>query len=178
MPDYSKGLIYTIKTGNSVYVGSTTNFTKRKCRHKQNIKTDNTNLYKTIRENGGEWDMKPYKEFSCENKTQLIIEEERVRCELNADLNMNQCSGQNVEQYKEKNRQNYYKKQHYYLNKSIEYYHTHKDEKSEYDKLYYQKKKDEKNRKIKCEICDCYFVAQGIRRHEKTKKHLDKIKEM
>tara|TARA_R110000787_G_C13191901_1_gene423081 strand:+ start:95 stop:631 length:537 start_codon:yes stop_codon:yes gene_type:complete len=178
MPDYSKGLIYTIKTGNSIYVGSTTNFTKRKWRHKKNIENDNTKLYQTIRENGGEWEMKPYKEFSCETKQQLNIEEERIRCDLKADLNMNSCYGCNVEQYKKNNKQNYYKKQDYYLNKSIEYYHTHIDEKKEYDKLYYQKKKEERNCKIKCEVCNSYFVAQGIRRHNKTKKHLDMLTKM
>ena len=94
--DYKRSVIYTIKTGDGLYVGSTTDFTKRKNSHKSNIynekrKDYNYKLYKTIRENGGEWDMKPYKEYPCENKTQLVIEEERVRCELNADLNNNRC---------------------------------------------------------------------------------------
>ena len=91
MPDYSKSIIYTIRTRDSVYVGSTTNFINRKHAHKRNIKDKETKLYKTIRDNNGEWDMKPYKEFPCENKTQLIIEEERIRKELKTDLNMNSC---------------------------------------------------------------------------------------
>jgi phage-related protein len=152
MPDYSKGLIYTIKTGNSVYVGSTTNFTKRKYRHKINIKTDNANLYKTIRENGGEWDMKPYKEFPCENKTQLTIEEERVRCELNADLNMKQCYGLNIE-----------KKNIYNSNR--------------YSKMS-QEQKDKSNKKYICNICGGSYTQKHISTHKKSKKHLDKIKEM
>ena len=45
--------------------------------------------------------MKPYKEFPCENITQLNIEEERIRCELKADLNMNLCNGFDVERRKE-----------------------------------------------------------------------------
>ncbi len=96
MPDYSKGVIYTIKTGECVYVGSTCNFTNRKWQHKKYIYYENsakynTKLYKTIRENGGEWDIKPYKEFSCETKLQLEIEEEKIRRELNADLNGQRC---------------------------------------------------------------------------------------
>jgi hypothetical protein len=91
MPDYSKSIIYTIRTRDNLYVGSTTNFTDRKYKHKKSINISESKLYKTIRDNGGEWDMKPYKLFPCENKTELCIEEERIRCELNADLNMNVC---------------------------------------------------------------------------------------
>ena len=152
MPDYSKGLIYTIKTGNSIYVGSTTNFTKRKWRHKKNIENDNTNLYKTIRENDGEWDMKPYKEFSCENKTQLTIEEERVRCELNADLNMKSCYGLDI-----KKKEIYNKNR--YLTLSRE-------------------QKDKGNKKYICDICGGSYSHKHISTHNKTKKHLDKIKEI
>ena len=103
--DYKKSVIYTIKTGDSVYVGSTTNFTTRKGHHKtnlynQNSKKYNFKLYKTIRDNGCNWVMKPYKEYPCENSIQLVIEEERVRCELNADLNMVCCwTGLSREEY-------------------------------------------------------------------------------
>ena len=102
MPDYSKSIIYTIRTRDGLYVGSTTNFTKRKYHHKCYIKKkSNRKLYKTICDNDGEWDMKPYKEFPCENITQLNIEEERIRCELKADLNMNLCNGFDMERRKE-----------------------------------------------------------------------------
>ena len=96
MPDYSKAVIYTIRTKDGVYVGSTTNFIQRKYNHKCNIKTNNYKLYKTIRDNDGEWDMKPYKEFPCETKQQLNIEEERIRCELKADLNVQSCYGRTL----------------------------------------------------------------------------------
>jgi hypothetical protein len=102
MPDYSKGLIYTIRTRDGLYVGSTTNFTKRKYQHKNNIKSRNYKLYKTIRENDGEWDMKPFKEFPCETKQQLNIEEERIKCELNANLNTNCCDGWDDEKIKKR----------------------------------------------------------------------------
>jgi len=92
MPDYSKSIIYTIRTRDSLYVGSTTNFINRKYHHNCCIyQKKNRKLYETINKNNGEWDMKPYKEFPCENKLQLNIEEERIRCELKADLNMNSC---------------------------------------------------------------------------------------
>jgi hypothetical protein len=95
MPDYSKSVIYTIRTGDKTYVGSTTNMRQRKNKHKSCIWTDGAKyhykLYQTIRDNGGEWDMKPIKEFPCESKTQLAIEEERIRQEIGADLNTIMC---------------------------------------------------------------------------------------
>ena len=95
--DYSKALIYSIvcKTDETlIYVGSTTNFTKRKTHHKtacycENNRCHNLQVYVMIRANGGwdNFDMKPVKEYACENNIQLIIEEERVRKELQATLN-------------------------------------------------------------------------------------------
>lgn len=96
--DYKKSLIYAITCKADptlLYVGSTTDFRKRKASHKaRSLITDdnprnNIKIYTLIRANGG-WDsfeMKPIKEFPCENKTQLVIEEERVRKEMNANLN-------------------------------------------------------------------------------------------
>ena len=101
--DYSKGVIYTIRSRGCIYVGSTTNFRKRKYGHNRAIYmvTSTTNkLYQTIRENNGEWDMRPYRVFPCNSKTELEIEEERVRRELNADLNVLSCSGIDVEKSK------------------------------------------------------------------------------
>ena len=182
MPDYSKGLIYTIKTDNSIYVGSTTNFTKRKNCHKQSIKTSNTNLYKTIRENDGEWDMKPYKEFSCENKTQLIIEEERVRCELNADLNMKCCyeldikKKQKAKIWRENNKERMQKSNNIWQKTSIkrkEYIENNKDKIDLYKKEWYDKNKEY----VVCE-CGDRVLNRCLERHKKRKVHLDKIKEM
>ena len=105
MPNFSKSIIYTIRTADSVYVGSTTNFTRRKNEHKSNIynengKKYNQKIYQKIRENDYEWSMKPYKEFPCESKLQLEIEEERVRCELNNTINTNCCrTGLSVAEY-------------------------------------------------------------------------------
>ena len=96
MPSYEDCVIYTIRSGDSLYVGSTCNFTRRKCGHKSDLNNEksrpyNSKVYKTIRENGGEWDMKPYKVFPCKNKMEMNIEEERCRIELNADLNSKSC---------------------------------------------------------------------------------------
>jgi hypothetical protein len=95
--DFSKAVIYSIvcKTDETlIYVGSTTNFRERKYSHKsacinENDGNHNLQVYVMIRANGG-WDsfeMTPIKEFPCKNKVQLVIEEERIRKEMNAKLN-------------------------------------------------------------------------------------------
>jgi hypothetical protein len=101
--DYSKGMIYIIRSVNPTtghvytYIGSTTSFDNRKTGHKgkiynQNQKAYNFKLYKTIRENDGDWTMSKFKLFPCNSKIELEIEEERCRQGINANLNSNTCS--------------------------------------------------------------------------------------
>ena len=45
MPDYSKCIIYTIRTPNGLYVGSTCNFINRKYGHKSAIHNENNEKY-------------------------------------------------------------------------------------------------------------------------------------
>lgn len=149
MPDYSKAVIYTIRTGDETYVGSTTNFTKRKCRHKSDIDdSPNVKLYKTITKNGGEWDMQPYKQYPCASKMELVIEEERVRRELNASLNMCKChrtAEENKEyasmyrkKYREKNLDKLKEKEREYREKNL-------DKIKEQIKQYQEKNRDKIN---------------------------------
>ena len=114
MPDYSKCVMYYITSGDNLYVGSTCNFVRRKCKHKQGVENQsddayNRKIYRTIRENG-EWEMNIYEEFPCENKTQMRIREEEVRIELRADLNELRC-------YVSEETKKELKKQHYEQNK-------------------------------------------------------------
>ena len=92
MANYDNGLVYKIQH-NSIdellYVGSTTEFTKRKSHHKFSSKNVPSKLYVMIRENGG-WEnftMTLVKYFPCNTKRELEAEEEKVRRELNASLN-------------------------------------------------------------------------------------------
>lgn len=86
-----KYIIYKIQIKDYIYIGSTTNFTIRKSKHKWNCNNGNNLLvYRTIREHGN-WDsctMVPVKEIEVENKTQAHIAEEAVRVEYNAQMNM------------------------------------------------------------------------------------------
>ena len=120
MPNYEDCVIYTIRSGEHLYVGSTCNFVRRKfehksCIHNEKSKKHNLNLYKTIRENDGKWEMKPYSVFPCKNKMEMNVEEERVRRELNAGLNSISCFGVDKEKEVEYNKQ--YKKIYYEKNK-------------------------------------------------------------
>ena len=164
MPDYSKCVIYTIKTGDGVYVGATCNFVNRKYNHKYTINNEaskqyNYKLYQTIRENEGAWDMQPHVVYPCNSKMEMNIEEERVRIELSADLNSQSCYGFDKNEYNKKyklannDKHREYMRQYnktYQLNnkdKIAEYKLNNKEKKREYmtqyNKEYYLKKKNE-----------------------------------
>ena len=89
---YHNSVIYTIEHNENttlLYVGSTKDFEQRIKLHKQKCKTYNSKVYKTIRDNGG-WNcftMKIYKQFKCNTKREMFIEEELMRVELGATLN-------------------------------------------------------------------------------------------
>ena len=179
--DYSKSIIYKICCKDpeikDIYIGSTTNFTKRKSRHKQSCININTKVYNFIRNNGNweNWDMVMIEEYKdCESKIQLLKKERFYTDELKATLNMYNAIS-NVEEKRQKNR---------------EYNIKHKDRLKELKKKYnlenrnkvfiqrkaYREKHREqiqKKQKIKMNcICGCSFNKKSKSRHEKTKKHI------
>lgn len=93
--DYSNTIIYKIfcKDDNvkDLYVGHTTNFAKRKYSHKMGVNdlTNNTKIYKAIRENGGweNWDMVEIAKYECKDVTEARIKECEHYDELKASLN-------------------------------------------------------------------------------------------
>ena len=85
--DYSNTIIYHIRncyTKEVIYVGSSTNFSLRKRRHKYNCNKENSThhnlpIYRYIRENG-EWnsyEVIPIKKLELKNKIELLIEEQK-----------------------------------------------------------------------------------------------------
>ena len=102
MTDYSKTIIYKLINYDFpelVYVGSTTNFTKRKAQHKSNVSNVNCpkyniKLYVSIRENGGwnSWDMIKICDYPCKDRREAEQEEDRHMMELKANLNMKRAS--------------------------------------------------------------------------------------
>jgi len=166
--DFSKNIIYTIRSGDSIYVGSTTNYVKRKTKHKCSIYNENGHeynykLYKIIRENNGEWDMQPYSKYPCNDVVEQTIEEQRICLLLKADLN-SQCCGTGLNR-SELGKQEY-EKQYYVKNKDKilehhkQYNTVNKDKISEYQK-----------QKVTCD-CGCILTRTNLPKHKKTKKHL------
>ena len=116
--DYSRTIIYKIQhieKENLVYVGQTTNFSKRKHAHKRMAQCDhptwkdcNTRIYKLIREHGG-WDMFKMiqiKEFPCSSRREAEAEEFKIMQDLKAVMNrMPSLSGLSDEEQKVKLRE-------------------------------------------------------------------------
>jgi hypothetical protein len=135
--DYSNTVIYKITCNNEnikdVYVGTTTNFKKRKSSHKSNCNNEkragyNYNIYKFIRKNGG-WDnfsMILVENFPCNNSLESH-ERERYHYDiLNCTLNTvtpGRTHQEYNKEYREKNKEKYkeyakkYYKEYYIKNK-------------------------------------------------------------
>jgi predicted GIY-YIG superfamily endonuclease len=96
--DYSKTVIYKIVCNDlnttDLYVGHTTDFTKRKNCHKSdcnniNNKSYNLKVYKMIRENGNweNWTMIEIEKYPCDDSNQACARERYWYEVLNANLN-------------------------------------------------------------------------------------------
>ena len=99
--DFSKGIIYKIEAIDNkdlIYIGSTSNFIKRRSDHKSRCnnpkdQAHNFKLYRMIREHGG-WDAfkcEIIKAYPSQNKKELLTEEEKYRKNLNSTLNTIKC---------------------------------------------------------------------------------------
>lgn len=162
--NYSKTLIYKIECNdtdkNIIYVGSTTNFKKRKYQHKTNCETKNKSynffIYQQIRDNGG-WNnftmsiVEEYKD--CENRTQQFEREQYWYNIIKPTMNSQKPSITKEEQKtycKEwiNNNKEHYKelKKEYYETNKDKYKEYNKTEKyKEYQKLYRLKNKEKLN---------------------------------
>ena len=160
--DYSKCSIYKIEHVDDdtlVYVGHTTNFDKRKTKHKSNCKNDNVKdynykVYQMIRQNGG-WDdfkMIEVEKYPCADKREAERRENEVMKELKASMNTNKS-------FRTKDELTECRK---------EYFKDYRDN----NKLKIQERNKEK---VKCE-CGCDVMKRCLNRHQATKKHLDKMK--
>ena len=164
---YQDGLIYTIKTDNGLYVGSTCDFVARKRSHKsvcfnENNKEYQKKIYQNIRENGGEYSIEIYKMFPCNNEKELLIEENIIIQTLNCNLN-SKASFQSIEERKEYEKLKDSKRDRRQDNKK--YYEQNREKELQRCKKYSMTK-------ITCE-CGCETTRGHISRHRKSKKHLN-----
>ena len=100
--------IQHIEKDELIYIGHTTNFTRRKCEHKsccsnEKSKGFNLKIYKLIRQNGG-WELfnmiELYK-FPCNNSREAEFEEDKVMREYKSCMN-SQPAISKPEDHKEK----------------------------------------------------------------------------
>ena len=98
MVNYNKGIIYKLCCKDpkitDIYIGSTTDFTKRKWNHKtcctnKDDKSYNYNVYKFIREHGNwdNWDIIQVEAYNAENKRDLESRERHWIEDLKSTLN-------------------------------------------------------------------------------------------
>ena len=170
--DYSKIIIYKLVKNDdyeneNIYVGSTTDFIKRKSAHKnnccnENSKAYNRKVYQNIRQNGGwiEWNMIEIEKYPCNDKREAETREEYWRCEFNARLNTKRAFI-TQEQIKEQKKQ-YYTENADKIKEQIKQYYTENADKIKEQQKQYQTKHAEK-------LKEYYKQYQT--------KHADKIKE-
>jgi len=176
VPDYSNSCIYKLVhkedfDNENIYIGSTTNFIKRKYKHKtvcnnEGCKYYNFKLYQYIRENGGwnSWCMIQIEPYTCSSKKELETQERYWIEKLKPKLNNNIPTRTTVEYridnkdkiaeirkeyyYDNKNKINEIKKQYYIDNKNKinerkkQYYIDNKDKIAEIHKEYYYDNRD------------------------------------
>jgi hypothetical protein len=171
MPNYNNSCIYKIfckdKEIEDIYIGSTTNFSKRKKSHKNHCNNPNDShynikVYQFIRDNGGwsNWDMIILEEVNCENKLELLKIERKYIEKYNSLLNIEiplrtqqewyqknkDKIAEQSKKYREANRDKLIEisKKYYDANKdkAQKYYEANKDKINERKKEYRQKNKD------------------------------------
>ena len=180
--DYSKNVIYKIVcndlTITELYVGSTTDFTRRKNQHKntcinQNDKKTNLKIYQTIRNHGNweNWTMVQIEEYPCTNGNEARSRERYWFEQLNATLNT-------IRPLITHDEWKQWSKNYEILNKDVrkekklKNREKNKDKISEQTKKYRELNKDIINAPYTCE-CGSVFVVCKKSRHFKSKKHIN-----
>ena len=184
MVHYDKSTIYKLCCKDpkisDIYVGSTTNFTRRKGMHKsacnnENGKCYNLKVYQTIREYGGwnNWDMVEVERYSASDKKDLHARErcwlEKLGATLNTRLVIPEVA-KNKEyyaQYRSNNKEKILKHKAKYNTKNKELI-------AEKLAKNYQENKGEilekRKEKVQCE-CGSEIRKADLAQHRKTKKH-------
>ena len=202
--DYKKSLIYKLCCNDTnikeEYVGSTTDFTRRKACHKlrcnnPNSKEYNFKVYQFIRQNNGwdNWSMILVENFPCENELQLKQRErhfiELLESKLNCYIPMRTKkeylveNADKIKAYRVKNADKIKEREKVYRVKNADkikeqkkaYNIENSDKIKEREKVYRVKNadkiKEKKKEKITCE-CGLIVCKNYLSEHRKTKKHL------
>ena len=176
MVNYQEGLIYKIahKYSPYVYIGSTTNFNRRKSQHKEccnnkNSTRHNFKVYQIIRECGG-WDnfeMVLVAKCPCDDKKELHAKEFEYQQLFHANLNTQDAVADPEWQkkYNEKHYEEIKKYKKIYREKNKEYYQKYRQENREKLNL-------KQSQKVECE-CGCIITKTNIYTHRKSQRHIN-----
>ena len=190
--DYSKTIIYKIVCKDidikDCYVGSTTDFVRRKYVHRNNAVniTPRSHLYvyEFINKNGrwNNWEMIEVEKLNASDKLDALERERFWLEELKATLNKQKpfrTLEEKQEYYQVNKDQLLEKKKIYYENNKEyfkEYQEVHRDKIAETRKKCYENNKEYTSGKITCE-CGSLICRGNISIHKKSQKHLNFLKE-
>tara|TARA_R110002012_G_scaffold319968_2_gene541975 strand:+ start:67 stop:618 length:552 start_codon:yes stop_codon:yes gene_type:complete len=181
MINYNESKIYKLCCRDTsiedIYVGSTINFTRRKCGHKSKCNNPNSDqynkkAYQFIRDNGGwdNWDMILLEEVKVNSKLELHKKEREYVDLLKPSLNI-AIPTLTIKEYRDINKE-YFKK---YMK---EYRINNKEYIIQFKKEHYQNNKEIISEKTKEKTtCECGSVVRknNLIRHRKTPKHIKLI---
>ena len=184
MVNYNNSIIYKLCCKDpeikEIYVGSTTNFTRRKQNHKSicnniNDKKYNLNVYKFIRNNGGwdNWEMVEVERYKAIDKQDLHKQERYILEQLGGTLN-SQIPNRSIKEWKEYNKE--YHKEWRDNNKEYfkDYRENNKEKFKEYNKEWKDNNKDKmkeyfkkSKEKVECDICGKILNRGSLNIHNK-----------
>jgi len=192
--DYSKTIIYKIEhidNDSLVYVGYTTNWDKRKCKHKNSCYNEksskhNLKLYQMIRDNGG-WNtfkMLEVEKYPCNDIREAEKRETEVMKEIKYNMNMMKSflSDEEKKDYKKKADEKYYEGHKTTISdKAKAFRQNNKEVMRERKKRYYEKNKEniqeKRSMKLKCH-CGCEITQYHLKGHQQSIKHIELMKKL
>jgi hypothetical protein len=197
--DYSRALIYKLVCKNpeikDIYVGSTTDYTKRKNQHKYDCNSEmnehyNYKVYQFIRNNGGwdNWSMELIEYYPTDDKLKLLKREGEIIRELQATLNI-EFPGRNRKEYyidnkisiAEINKKYYENNKDAIRNYKKLYFETNKEHIAEINKKYRDNNKEviqqKKKENFTCDCGSCIRIG-GKSEHINTIKHIKYVESL
>jgi hypothetical protein len=181
MVNYNKSTIYKLCCKDTEitdeYVGSTTNFNRRKAEHKSHCHNENGSayhfkVYECIRDNGGwgNWDMVEIEKYCASDKNDLHKRERFWVETLKSSLNK-QIPSRTLQEYRSEHKETtreYDKK----------YYETNQDKIKDTHKKYYEDNKENiqeyASTKVVCE-CGSEITRSCLSRHKRSAKHIKSL---
>jgi len=187
MPIYFTGKIYAIKCNETddVYIGSTIQTLKERLgKHRRDMKRwkdgkgRNITSFEIVQYDSCYIEL--LETYPCNSKEELLKKEkeyiESIECinkcrPFRTDEEKKEYDKEYAKEYREANKERV-------LQQHKEYYEANKEKVLQYQKEYYEEKRKEKNKEKYTCVCGSNIRKSDRRKHERTKKHGDYIKEL